>query len=199
VSATPLICPFPGIRPLPCPLPSRLKCASASTCVAGFHVLLLVGVPLVELLQMLARFVLASCFRAVCNSHEWVHSLACAARSTTLAGDDTESNVKRLCFKAKNAVQQDIMKDLELEDLKITTGCAVAVPLPLPLCSFLSATTKGAGGVCWDQLTQPWPTAWWPALARPPSAHPWQCNSCLSTCSSVDVRQAVYVCVCVCV
>jgi len=71
----------------------------------------------VELLQMLARFVLASCFRAVCNSHEWVHSLACAARSTTLAGDDTESNVKRLCFKAKNAVQQDIMKDLELEDL----------------------------------------------------------------------------------
>jgi len=68
--------------------------------------------------------------------------LACAARSTTLAGDDTESNVKRLCFKAKNAVQQDIMKDLELEDLKITTGCAVAVPLPLPLCSFLSVTTK---------------------------------------------------------
>jgi hypothetical protein len=83
-----------------------------------------------------------ACFRAVCNSHEWVHSLACAARSTTLAGDDTESNVKRLCFKAKNAVQQDIMKDLELEDLKITTGCAVAVPLPLPLCSFPSATTR---------------------------------------------------------
>lgn len=47
---------------------------------------------------------------------------------TTLAGDDTSSNVKRLCFKAKSAVQQDILKDLELDDLKITTGCVCVYP-----------------------------------------------------------------------
>ena len=45
--------------------------------------------------------------------------------STTLSGDDTAANVQRLCFKAKNAIQQDIMKDLELDDLKITTGYAL--------------------------------------------------------------------------
>ena len=62
--------------------------------------------------------------------HQWpgnhVHSYS--HRSTTLAGDDTSSNVKRLCFKAKSAVQQDILKDLELDDLKITTGCVCVYP-----------------------------------------------------------------------
>jgi len=47
---------------------------------------------------------------------------------TTLAGDDTQSNVKRLCFKAKTPIQQDIVADLEVEDLKITTGAVCVYP-----------------------------------------------------------------------
>ncbi len=41
---------------------------------------------------------------------------------TTLAGDDTANRVKRLCAKAKQPVRQDVLKQLETQDLKITTG-----------------------------------------------------------------------------
>jgi deoxyribose-phosphate aldolase len=47
---------------------------------------------------------------------------------TTLAGDDTESNVKRLCFKAKSPVQQDILRDLGVTNLGITTGAVCVYP-----------------------------------------------------------------------
>jgi deoxyribose-phosphate aldolase len=47
---------------------------------------------------------------------------------TTLAGDDTESNVKRLCFKAKAPVQQDILRDLGVTNLGITTGAVCVYP-----------------------------------------------------------------------
>jgi len=47
---------------------------------------------------------------------------------TTLAGDDTISNVKRLCFKAKSPIQADILKDLGVEDLGITTGAVCVYP-----------------------------------------------------------------------
>jgi len=36
---------------------------------------------------------------------------------TTLAGDDTQTNVNRLCFKAKNPVRQDLMKAMDVEDI----------------------------------------------------------------------------------
>lgn len=47
---------------------------------------------------------------------------------TTLAGDDTQSNVHRLCFKAKSPIQQDILKDLGVEALKVTTGAVCVYP-----------------------------------------------------------------------
>eukprot|EP00039_Didymoeca_costata_P018575 m.334057 g.334057 ORF g.334057 m.334057 type:complete len:318 (-) comp17277_c0_seq1:27-980(-) len=47
---------------------------------------------------------------------------------TTLAGDDTESNVKRLCFKAKIPIQQDIAHNLGVGDMGITTGAVCVYP-----------------------------------------------------------------------
>jgi len=47
---------------------------------------------------------------------------------TTLAGDDTISNVKRLCFKAKAPISADVAKDLGVEDLGITTGAVCVYP-----------------------------------------------------------------------
>lgn len=41
---------------------------------------------------------------------------------TTLSGDDTPGNVKRLCAKARSPVRQDLLEGLGVGDLKITTG-----------------------------------------------------------------------------
>lgn len=41
---------------------------------------------------------------------------------TTLSGDDTASNVQRLCAKAKNPVRQDLLQALGMENAGITTG-----------------------------------------------------------------------------
>lgn len=41
---------------------------------------------------------------------------------TTLSGDDTRSNVLRLCAKAKNPVRKDILEALGMENAGITTG-----------------------------------------------------------------------------
>ena len=41
---------------------------------------------------------------------------------TTLAGDDTESNVLRLCAKAKSPVRTDILNAMEMEDANIHVG-----------------------------------------------------------------------------
>ena len=50
---------------------------------------------------------------------------------TTLAGDDTPSNVHRLCEKAKSPVRKDILAELlgaDAADLKITTGAVCVYP-----------------------------------------------------------------------
>ncbi len=41
---------------------------------------------------------------------------------TTLSGDDTDTNVQRLCAKARNPVRQDILESLGASALGITTG-----------------------------------------------------------------------------
>jgi deoxyribose-phosphate aldolase len=41
---------------------------------------------------------------------------------TTLAGDDTPGNVKRLCQKARRPVRQDLLEALGVADLRLTTG-----------------------------------------------------------------------------
>lgn len=47
---------------------------------------------------------------------------------TTLAGDDTTSNVKRLCAKARNPLHGDIIKSLGVEHLNLTTGAVCVYP-----------------------------------------------------------------------
>ena len=48
---------------------------------------------------------------------------------TTLSGDDTKGNVKRLCAKARNAVQRETLEALGLpEDFTMTTGAVCVYP-----------------------------------------------------------------------
>jgi hypothetical protein len=47
---------------------------------------------------------------------------------TTLAGDDTTSNVRRLCAKAANPVRADILEMLGASDLKIQCGAVCVYP-----------------------------------------------------------------------
>jgi deoxyribose-phosphate aldolase len=67
---------------------------------------------------------------------------------TTLAGDDTAANVKRLCFKAKDPVQKDIMKDLGCAELQLTTGAVCVYPSRVAeAVSFLKGTGIGVASV----------------------------------------------------
>ncbi len=52
----------------------------------------------------------------------WLIKAVSCIDLTTLAGDDTPGNVHRLCEKAKHPVRQDLLKALDVEDLKLTTG-----------------------------------------------------------------------------
>lgn len=47
---------------------------------------------------------------------------------TTLSGDDTFTNVSRLCFKAGHPVKEDILKALGMEDKGITCGAVCVYP-----------------------------------------------------------------------
>jgi deoxyribose-phosphate aldolase len=47
---------------------------------------------------------------------------------TTLSGDDTPSNVQRLCYKAKNPICHDLLKSMGLQDLGLTCGAVCVYP-----------------------------------------------------------------------
>ncbi|KAL0612378.1 LOW QUALITY PROTEIN: Deoxyribose-phosphate aldolase [Plecturocebus cupreus] len=61
---------------------------------------------------------------------------------TTLSGDDTSSNIQRLCFKAKYPIREDLLKALNMHDKGITTA-AVCV-YPARVCDAVTAL-KAAG------------------------------------------------------
>lgn len=48
---------------------------------------------------------------------------------TTLAGDDTDGKVERLCAKARNPLRADLVRALGLEDYKLTTGAVCVYPM----------------------------------------------------------------------
>lgn len=50
-----------------------------------------------------------------------LHAVTCIDL-TTLDGDDTPGNVTRLCHKANTPVRQDLIKSLDVEDMKIKVG-----------------------------------------------------------------------------
>ncbi|XP_077356330.1 deoxyribose-phosphate aldolase [Festucalex cinctus] len=47
---------------------------------------------------------------------------------TTLAGDDTPSNVHRLCMKATQPVQYELLKKIDMHDKGVTTGAVCVYP-----------------------------------------------------------------------
>jgi len=51
---------------------------------------------------------------------------------TTLSGDDTATNVSRLCFKAQNPVRQDLLENMGMADKGITTGAVCVYSSRVP-------------------------------------------------------------------
>ncbi|XP_057174889.1 deoxyribose-phosphate aldolase isoform X2 [Ursus arctos] len=47
---------------------------------------------------------------------------------TTLSGDDTSSNIQRLCYKAKYPVREDLLKTLNMHDKGLTTAAVCVYP-----------------------------------------------------------------------
>jgi deoxyribose-phosphate aldolase len=62
--------------------------------------------------------------RSVKKQHQaaWLLKAITLIDLTTLAGDDTELRVKRLCAKAMKPIRHDLVTALGIEDLKLTTG-----------------------------------------------------------------------------
>jgi len=68
--------------------------------------------------------------RCVKKSYQaaWLLRACTCIDLTTLAGDDTDSNVQRLCFKAARPIRPDLIKQLEMEDYNITVGAVCVYP-----------------------------------------------------------------------
>ena len=47
---------------------------------------------------------------------------------TTLAGDDTDANVQRLCLKAAKPIRSDIISSIGMEEEKLTVGAVCVYP-----------------------------------------------------------------------
>ncbi|XP_029442296.1 deoxyribose-phosphate aldolase isoform X2 [Rhinatrema bivittatum] len=47
---------------------------------------------------------------------------------TTLSGDDTASNVHRLCFKAKRPIREDLLRAMDVHDQGVTAGAVCVYP-----------------------------------------------------------------------
>jgi len=61
---------------------------------------------------------------------------------TTLAGDDTDVNVNRLCAKARNPIRKDLLKKIGVENEHITTGAVCVYPNLVPIAA---KALKGSG------------------------------------------------------
>ncbi|XP_078276069.1 deoxyribose-phosphate aldolase isoform X1 [Rhinoraja longicauda] len=58
----------------------------------------------------------------------WLLKAVTCIDLTTLSGDDTPSNVHRLCYKAKHPIREDLLKSLNMHDKGITTGAVCVYP-----------------------------------------------------------------------
>lgn len=68
--------------------------------------------------------------RGVKKAHQaaWlVHAIRCIDL-TTLAGDDTPARVRRLCAKARQPLRPDLLAELGIADLGLTTGAVCVYP-----------------------------------------------------------------------
>lgn len=88
--------------------------------------------------------------RSVKKQHQaaWLLKAISCIDLTTLAGDDTERRVRRLCEKAKRPVRSDILKALGVEDLNLTTGAVCVYHEMLDAASsYLKGTSIGLAAV----------------------------------------------------
>ncbi len=62
--------------------------------------------------------------RSIKKSHQaaWLLKAVSCIDLTTLAGDDTDGKVRRLCEKARRPIRKDILEGLGVADLGLTTG-----------------------------------------------------------------------------
>uniref|UniRef100_A0A672YXK5 Deoxyribose-phosphate aldolase n=1 Tax=Sphaeramia orbicularis TaxID=375764 RepID=A0A672YXK5_9TELE len=58
----------------------------------------------------------------------WLLKAVTCIDLTTLAGDDTPSNVHRLCLKAIQPVRYDLLKSMDMHDKGVTTGAVCVYP-----------------------------------------------------------------------
>ncbi|KPI97949.1 Putative deoxyribose-phosphate aldolase [Papilio xuthus] len=62
----------------------------------------------------------------------WLLRVISVIDLTTLSGDDTRSNVVRLCQKAANPIKQDILNKLGIDNNKLTTAAVCVYPARVP-------------------------------------------------------------------
>ncbi|XP_046763564.1 deoxyribose-phosphate aldolase isoform X2 [Gallus gallus] len=58
----------------------------------------------------------------------WLLKAVTCIDLTTLSGDDTPSNVHRLCFKAKHPIREDLLKAMDMHDKGITVAAVCVYP-----------------------------------------------------------------------
>nr|CAG4644090.1 EOG090X08W6 [Lepidurus arcticus] len=81
-----------------------------------------------DAVQRRVQDLLASRFLEKSNNIAWLIRAVQCIDLTTLSGDDSWSNVDRLCAKATSPLRFDIIKKLGLKDLEITTGAICVYP-----------------------------------------------------------------------
>ena len=59
----------------------------------------------------------SSCSFILAFQAAWLLRAVTCIDLTTLSGDDTLTNVNRLCFKAKSPVRPDLLKAMDVQDL----------------------------------------------------------------------------------
>jgi len=71
-----------------------------------------------------------------CVKKQWQAAWLCRAVTcidlTTLAGDDTETNVQRLCLKAGNPIRKDIVMGMGMEEMNLSVGAVCVYPSRVP-------------------------------------------------------------------
>ncbi|XP_040419758.1 deoxyribose-phosphate aldolase isoform X2 [Cygnus olor] len=58
----------------------------------------------------------------------WLLKAVTCIDLTTLSGDDTPSNVHRMCFKAKHPIREDLLKAMDMHDKGITVAAVCVYP-----------------------------------------------------------------------
>ncbi|XP_073477456.1 deoxyribose-phosphate aldolase isoform X2 [Aquarana catesbeiana] len=81
----------------------------------------------------------------------WLLKAVTCIDLTTLSGDDTPSNIHRLCFKAKHPIRDDLLQSIKMEDFAVI--CASAHPKTVTfsfrsLCLRCSHNGVHTGAVC---------------------------------------------------